>query len=141
MAGYVLIVEKDAELQQRIGAALRDAGYELAAETEAVWARRSIAVRRPDAVVLGTRLGDGDGFGLAEELRRDRETRAVPIVFIATTHRGAGHRAEARRRFAPAEYLATPLDAQVIAPRLAALAAAAALRPVDDDSTPPPAPK
>ena len=35
MAGYVLIVEKDAELQQRIGAALRDAGYELAAETEA----------------------------------------------------------------------------------------------------------
>jgi DNA-binding response OmpR family regulator len=140
MSGYVLIVEKDAELQQRIGAALRQAGYELAAETEAVWARRSIAVRRPDAVVLGTRLGDGDGFGLAEELRRDRETRAVPIVFIATTHRGAGHRAEARRRFAPAEYLATPLDAQVIAPRLAALAAAAALRPVDDDSTPPPAP-
>ena len=56
MSGYVLIVEKDAELQQRIGAALRDAGYELAAETEASWARRSIAVRRPDAVVLGTRL-------------------------------------------------------------------------------------
>ena len=65
MAGYVLIVEKDTDLQQRIGAALREAGYELAAETEASWARRSIAVRRPDAVVLGTRLSDGDGFGLA----------------------------------------------------------------------------
>ncbi len=141
MAGYVLIVEKDAELQQRIGAALRDAGYELAAETEASWARRSIAVRRPDAVVLGTRLSDGDGFGLAEELRRDPETRGVPIVFIASSHRGNSHRAEARRRFAPAEYLATPLDALAIPTRLFELASAP-LPPseatVDNYVTPPP---
>ena len=126
MPGYVLIVERDAELQQRIGAALREAGYELAAETEAAWARRSIAVRRPDAVVLGTRLGDGDGFGFADELRREPDTRGTPIVFIASTHRGAAHRAEARRRFAPAEYLATPLDVSEVAPRLAELTAAQA---------------
>ncbi len=135
MAGYVLIVEKDAELQQRIGAALRDAGYELAAETESSWARRSIAVRRPDAVVLGTRLSDGDGFGLAEELRRDPETRGVPIVFIASSHRGTSHRAEARRRFAPAEYLPTPLDARAVPAHLAELAGAAL---VGDDDTPEP---
>src|SRR4051794_25586468 len=135
MAGYVLIVEKDAELQQRIGAALRDAGYELAAETEASWARRSIAVRRPDALVLGTRLSDGDGFGLAEELRRDPETRGLPIVFVATSHRGTSHRAEARRRFAPAEYLPTPLDARAIPMHLASLAGATL---VGDDETPPP---
>ena len=143
MAGYVLIVEKDAELQQRIGAALRDAGYELAAETEASWARRSIAVRRPDAVVLGTRLSDGDGFGLAEELRRDPETRALPIVFIASSHRGTSHRAEARRRFAPAEYLPTPLDALAIPHHLVELASAPVApsgATVDDYVTPPPEP-
>ena len=143
MAGYVLIVEKDAELQQRIGAALRDAGYELAAETEASWARRSIAVRRPDAVVLGTRLTDGDGFGLAEELRRDPETRGVPIVFIASSHRGTSHRAEARRRFAPAEYLPTPLDALAIPHHLVELASmpvAPSGAIVDDYVTPPPEP-
>jgi DNA-binding response OmpR family regulator len=139
MAGYVLIVEKDAELQQRIGTALREAGYELAAETEGSWARRSIAVRRPDAVVLGTRLGDGDGFGLAEELRRDPDTRGMPIVFIASTHRGTSHRAEARRRFAPADYLTTPFDPQAIAPRLAELAAAPPAAPIDD-TTPTPEP-
>ena len=139
MAGYVLIVEKDAELQQRIGAALRDAGYELAAETEASWARRSIAVRRPDAVVLGTRLSDGDGFGLAEELRRDPETRGVPIVFIASSHRGTSHRAEARRRFAPAEYLPTPLDARAI-PRVSPSCLRRSRPPcAGDDETPPPA--
>ena len=110
MAGYVLIVESDPELQRRIGDALREGRYELASETEGAWAKRSIAVRSPDAIVLDTSLADGDGFRLAEALRRDPETRAAPIFFIASSHRGASHRAEARRRFAPAEYLPTPLD-------------------------------
>jgi len=142
MPGYVLIVEKDAELQRQIGAALHAAGYELAAETEASWARRSIAVRQPDAVILDTRLGDGDGFALAEALRRDPDTRRTPIVFIASTHRGAGHRAEARRRFAPAEYLPTPLDPKSLVPHLAALTGAATPLPViEEEATPPPVAK
>ena len=110
MAGYVLIVESDPELQRRIGDALREGRYELASEAEGKWAQRSIAVRAPDAVVIDTQLSDGDGFHLAEELRRDPDTRDAPIFFIASSHRGSHHRAEARRRFAPAEYLSTPLD-------------------------------
>jgi DNA-binding response OmpR family regulator/tetratricopeptide (TPR) repeat protein len=145
MPGYVLIVEKDAELQRQIGAVLQTAGYELAAETEASWARRSIAVRQPDIVILDTRLGDGDGFALAESLRRDPDTRATPIVFIASTHRGAAHRAEARRRFAPAEYLPTPLDAKTLVPHVAALTASAPTPPpvLEEDVplTPPPVAK
>jgi len=110
VAGYVLIVESDPELQRRIGDALREGHYELASEAEGKWAQRSIAVRAPDAVVLDTQLSDGDGFRLADELRRDPDTRDAPIFFIASAHRGASHRAEARRRFAPAEYLEAPLD-------------------------------
>jgi len=110
VAGYVLIVESDPELQRRIGDALREGRYELASEAESKWAQRSIAVRAPDAVVIDTELSDGDGFRLADELRRDPDTRDAPIFFIASSHRGASHRAEARRRFAPAEYLETPLD-------------------------------
>ncbi|HXU61623.1 MAG TPA: DUF4388 domain-containing protein, partial [Polyangia bacterium] len=122
MAGYVLIVERDADLQQRIGAVLRDAGYELASETDVQWARRSIAVRRPDAVVLDTQVGEEDGFRLAEELRHSDETRGVPILFLATTaHRGAAHRAEARHRFAPADYVIGRFDTRSLLPRLADL--------------------
>jgi DNA-binding response OmpR family regulator/tetratricopeptide (TPR) repeat protein len=110
VAGYVLIVESDPELQRRIGDALREGRYELASEAEGKWAQRSVAVRAPDAVVIDTQLSDGDGFRLAEDLRRDPDTRDAPIFFIASAHRGASHRAEARRRFAPAEYLETPLD-------------------------------
>ncbi|MFL5304394.1 MAG: DUF4388 domain-containing protein [Polyangia bacterium] len=135
MPAYVLIVESDADLQQRIGAALRDAGYELASETDLQWARRSIAVRRPDAVVLDTLLGDDDGFRLADELRSADETRSVPILFLATrAHRGAAHRAEARRRFAPADYVVGKVDARSLVPRVTDL-----LRVPLPGMTPPPA--
>lgn len=110
MGGYVLIVERDPELQRQIARALEDEGFELASEAEPAWAKRSISARPPDVLLVGTALGDGGGFRLAEELRAASSTHATPIVFIASTHRGAAHRAEARRRFAPAEYLKTPLD-------------------------------
>jgi DNA-binding response OmpR family regulator len=145
MPGYVLIVEANVDLQKQIDAALRAAGYELAAETDAAWAKRSIAVRSPDLLVLGTHLGDGDGFRLAEELRQDPETRAVPILFIASTHKGASHRAEARRRFAPAGYLQTPLDVSALVPsltELANLAPPTSAPPPDElEQTPEPEPR
>ena len=62
MPSYLLVVESDPELQRMVGDALRDGPYELAAETEASWAKRSIAVRTPDAVILDTTLSDGSGF-------------------------------------------------------------------------------
>jgi curved DNA-binding protein CbpA/CheY-like chemotaxis protein len=110
MSPYVLVVESDLEIQRRIGETLSEAHYALASETEIGWARRSMMIQAPDAVVLSTTLSDGSGFTLAEEIRRSPETEHSPIFFVASTHRGASHAAEARRRFAPAEYLSVPLD-------------------------------
>jgi len=110
MSPYVLVVESDPELQRRIGDTLSEAHYALAAEAEIGWAKRTMLVQRPDAVVVDTTLPDGSGFALADELRRSPETEHTPIFFVASTHRGASHAAEAKRRFAPAEYLPTPLD-------------------------------
>ena len=110
MSPYVLVVESDLEMQRRIGDTLAEAHYALAAETEMGWARRSMLIQAPDAVVLNTTLADGSGFTLAEEIRRAPETEHAPIFFVASSHRGASHAAEAKRRFAPAEYLAVPLD-------------------------------
>src|SRR5450759_2139270 len=110
MSPYVLVVASDLELQRRIRDTLSAAPYAPAADTEIPWARRSIMIQAPDAVVLNTALADGSGFALAEEIRRSPETEHAPIFFVASTHRGASHAAEAKRRFAPAEYLATPLD-------------------------------
>jgi len=110
MSPYVLVVESDPELQRRIGDTLSEARYALAAEAEVGWAKRSMLIQPPDAFVIDTTLPDGSGFALAEEIRRSPETEHAPIFFVATTHRGASHASEAKRRFAPAEYLVTPLD-------------------------------
>jgi CheY-like chemotaxis protein/Flp pilus assembly protein TadD len=110
MAPYVLVVEKDSDLQRRIGDALSEANYTLSAETELSWARRSITAKTPDAVVLDTNLPDGCGFTFAEEIRRNPATDHVPIFFVSSSHRGRAHAAEAKRRFAPAAYCSTPLD-------------------------------
>jgi curved DNA-binding protein CbpA/DNA-binding response OmpR family regulator len=110
MSPYVLVVESDPELQRRIGDTLSEAHYALAAEAEIGWAKRSMTIQAPDAIIIGTALPDGTGFALAEAIRRSPETEHAPIFFVASTHRGASHASEARRRFAPAEYLSTPLD-------------------------------
>jgi two-component system, OmpR family, response regulator len=110
MSPYVLVVESDPELQRRIGDTLSEARYALAAETETGWAKRSMLIQPPDAFIIDTSLADGSGFALAEEIRRTSDTEHAPIFFVASTHRGASHASEAKRRFAPAEYLPTPLD-------------------------------
>jgi DNA-binding response OmpR family regulator len=112
------VVESDPELQQRLGEVLREASYELASEAEGVWAKRSMLIRPPDAIILDTHLSDGSGFAIADALRRDPETARTPIFFIASRHQGAKHRSEARRRFAPAEYLTTPVDFDSLLARL-----------------------
>lgn len=122
VSAYVLVVESDPDLQRRIGEALRDSSYEVAAETEASWAKRSIAVRTPDAMVLDTHLSDGAGFALADQLRRDPETRETPILFVASRrHRGASHRTEAVRRYRPAAYLFAPAELGELKQRLDAV--------------------
>lgn len=110
MAPYVLVVESDPERQRQIAETLREANYELSTEREAVWARRSLAIRTPDALVVNTRLSDGTGFGVASELRREAGAAGVPVFFLASAFRGPQHAAEARRRFGPAAYLPWPTD-------------------------------
>jgi CheY-like chemotaxis protein/DnaJ-domain-containing protein 1 len=111
MGAYLLVVESDGDLQSRVAETLRDSSYEIAAETDVSWARRSIAVRPPDLLILDTLLSDGPAFSLADDLRRDAETRNIPILFVASQRfRGAEHRAEIRRRYSPADYLLVPSE-------------------------------
>jgi DNA-binding response OmpR family regulator/tetratricopeptide (TPR) repeat protein len=130
MRPYLLVVESDADLQRRLGEALRDGPYEVAAETEVSWAKRSISVRTPDAVILDTSLSDATGFALADELRRDPETRATPLVFLASRRfRGANHRAVAVRRYAPAAFLSSPAELGHLRAQLDAIFAPASTSP------------
>jgi DNA-binding response OmpR family regulator/curved DNA-binding protein CbpA len=118
MPSYVLVVESNPALARRINETLGEAHYLVSTEAELTWARRTLAVRAPDAIILNTTLSDGSGFALADEVRKNPATARIPIFFVASTHRGASHQAEAQRRFAPAEYFSTPLDTDRLLARL-----------------------
>ncbi len=120
MAPYVLVVQSDPDLGRQIGDTLREAAYEISTEAEAAWARRSLVVRAPDALVVDTSLSDGTGFTVADALRADPDTKATPIYFVASRFRGQGHATEARRRYAPAEYLTAPLSLDTLLANLLA---------------------
>jgi len=127
MGGHVLLVENNPELQRRLEDALRAMGFSVTSEAELAWALRRLDARAPDAVVTDTWLPDGTGFQIAKELRRTSDTRHVPVVFLASReHRGAAHRVEALRRFAPADYFQAPLQAPLLATRLVELMPASA---------------
>jgi len=138
MGGHVLLVENDPDLQRRLGEALRAMGFSVTTEAELSWALRGLDARAPDAVVTDTWLPDGTGFQLGKELRRTRDTRHVPIVFLASReHRGAAHRAEALRRFAPADYFQAPLQASLLAARLVELIPATSVVAGEDSKAEP----
>ena len=70
----------------------------------------------------------------------DPDTEKVPIVFVASRFRGAKHRTEARRRYAPAEYLTTPLDLDTLLARVLEAVPPRAARPPPPSPTIPPPP-
>jgi CheY-like chemotaxis protein len=90
----VLIVEDDRKVSMALGIRLASAGYTIATAYDAATAIGAARQSRPDLVLLDISLPAGDGFLVAERLRRNPSTCTVPIVFItASKQPGLRHRA------------------------------------------------
>lgn len=79
MAKVVLVAEDDTAVLGLIRAVLEDEGFTVAATLGAetlVEARE----RYPDMVLLDYQMPEMDGIQVAQELRADPETQAIPIV-------------------------------------------------------------
>ena len=81
----VLVVE-DAGIQVRLmELALSRAGFEVASAWDGEEALRSIARRRPDAIILDVEMPGMNGFQVLDVLRADPNTRAIPVLML-TAH-------------------------------------------------------
>lgn len=81
-AALILIVEDDDDTRATAADALRAAGYEVAEARGVREAKDAVASRRPDAVILDRRLGDGDGLDLAKSWRERGPTVTMPIIVL-----------------------------------------------------------
>ena len=75
----ILIVEDEPDIQELLGAYLRDAGYETAVAADGVEALSLFQTQPFDLVLLDVMLPKIDGFGVCEMIRRQSQ---VPVLML-----------------------------------------------------------
>lgn len=78
----ILIVEDDLDLSEMLNAYFRVQGYDV---LTAAWGRDAVNISRehtPDLVVLDIRLPDIDGYEVCRQLRNNRRTQDIPVIFL-----------------------------------------------------------
>ncbi len=106
-ASLVLIVEDEPGVREGLIGAVERLGFTAVAAASLAEARRELAARSPDCVLLDIRLRDGDGLELLRELRAGRQ-RDVPVI-VATAY-GDSERTIRAMRDGAFDYLTKPFD-------------------------------
>src|SRR5215831_6682761 len=78
----ILIVEDDLDLSEMLNAYFRVQGYDV---LTAAWGKDAVKMSRehnPDLVVLDIRLPDIDGYEVCRQLRMNRRTQDIPVIFL-----------------------------------------------------------
>lgn len=78
----ILIVEDEKPIRDMVAFGLRRAGFEVVEAEDCAAARARIADRRPDLVLADWMLPDTSGLELTRQLKRDPETRDLPVILL-----------------------------------------------------------
>ena len=81
-AKQVLIVEDERPIREMIAFGLKRAGFEVREAEDCRSARAALADTRPDLVLVDWMLPDMSGLELTRALKRDRETRELPVIML-----------------------------------------------------------
>lgn len=79
---HILVVEDERPLREMIAFGLQRAGYRVTEAGDCGTARATIADRLPDLLLLDWMLPDMSGLEFARALRRDENTRELPIIML-----------------------------------------------------------
>ncbi len=115
----ILVVEDEQPIRDLIAFGLRRVGCDVALAEHSQSALASIGDRRPDLILVDWMLPDMSGLELVRQLRRDANTRDIPIVMLTA-------RAEEADKVAGLEsgaddYLTKPFSARELIARIQAV--------------------
>ena len=79
---HILIVEDERPIRDLIAFGLKRAGFEVREAEDSRTARSALADRRPDLMLVDWMLPDTSGLELTRSLKRERETRDLPIIML-----------------------------------------------------------
>ncbi|MDG4868023.1 sigma-54 dependent transcriptional regulator [Guyparkeria sp. 1SP6A2] len=80
--GHILVVDDENEIRNLLVDVLEDEGFTVSSAADAVEARGSIAVRRPDLILLDIWMPGTDGIALLREWH-EREQLVWPVVMMS----------------------------------------------------------
>ncbi len=78
----IYIVEDDQNIREIESFALKNSGYQIADFPNAKEFYRAVRDKRPDLVLLDIMLPDEDGMEILQKLRKNSETKRVPIIMV-----------------------------------------------------------
>ena len=81
-ARQILIVEDEKPIREMIAFGLRRAGFDVLEAEDCKAARAQIADKRPDLLLVDWMLPDMSGLELTRTLKRDKDTREVPVIML-----------------------------------------------------------
>ena len=118
-AKQILIVEDERPIREMIAFGLKRAGFEVREAEDSRAARSALADRRPDLLLVDWMLPDTSGLELTRALKRDRETRDLPIIML--TARAAESDKVAGLDGGADDYLTKPFSPRELLARVNAL--------------------
>jgi DNA-binding response OmpR family regulator len=79
----ILLVDADPRSVRVLEVSLRQAGYNVTTVSDGEAGLEAVAHQTPDLVISDTRLPKLDGYAFVRALKKQAETRTLPIVFLA----------------------------------------------------------
>jgi len=78
----ILIVDDERDIVKALMIRLKANGYEVVAAFDGAQGVFMAHKEKPDLVILDIRMPAGDGFSVAERLKRSTNTFTIPIIFL-----------------------------------------------------------
>ncbi len=105
--GKILVVDRDPEVCDLIGAYLKKHGYDVVYAHTATEALEMALEHEPTLITLDVMLDDMDGYELLEKLKGDERTSDIPVVVLSVVcDQGRS------MRLGAADYLEKPIDSE-----------------------------
>jgi two-component system, OmpR family, phosphate regulon response regulator PhoB len=81
-AKQILVIEDERPIREMIAFGLRRAGFEVREAADARSGRAEVANKRPDLLLVDWMLPDTSGLEFTRALKRDQETRELPVIML-----------------------------------------------------------
>lgn len=117
--GTVLVVDDEADAVEFVRTALEEAGYEVAAASNADEGLAIARTTQPRLVIMDVQMPGKDGFSAFAEMSRDPRLRTIPVVMLTGVggRLGISFSAQQMGDFLgeePAAYVEKPVDPGVL---------------------------